>query len=71
MDRMTLTRKEESGNLRTTETLMNRIRPLRGSSSAATLAALIGGETPAKKEESNLDTITFCFCKHWTPFVNN
>ena len=31
---------------------MNRLRPLRGSSSAATLAALIGGETPAKKEDS-------------------
>ncbi|XP_025090246.1 probable E3 ubiquitin-protein ligase HECTD4 isoform X2 [Pomacea canaliculata] len=60
MDRMTLTRKEESGNLRTTETLMNRIRPLRGSSSAATLAALIGGETPAKKEENLSAGSTTC-----------
>ena len=52
LERLTLTRKEESAAQRGSETLMNRLRPLRGSSSAATLAALIGGEAPAKKEDS-------------------
>lgn len=51
-NRITLTRKEDTGNHRPNETLINRLRPLRGSSSAATLAALIAGEPPAKKEES-------------------
>ncbi|KAK7087914.1 probable E3 ubiquitin-protein ligase HECTD4 isoform X2 [Littorina saxatilis] len=58
--RLTLTRKEESANQRSSETLMNRLRPLRGSSSAATLAALIGGETPAKKEDNAAVGSTSC-----------
>nr|KAG5713128.1 hypothetical protein BaRGS_007655 [Batillaria attramentaria] len=60
LDRVTLTRKEEAGNHRANETLMNRLRPLRGSSSAATLAALIGSEAPAKKEENVAAGSTSC-----------
>ncbi|KAL8604631.1 hypothetical protein ACOMHN_013411 [Nucella lapillus] len=60
LERQTLMRKEETANQRGGETLMNRLRPLRGSSSAATLAALIGGETPVKKEDTGTAGSTSC-----------
>lgn len=51
---ITLQKKEEAVSRNVNEAILNRLRPLRGSNSAATLMALTGGEAlmPSRKEDS-------------------
>ncbi|KAK3804042.1 hypothetical protein RRG08_062412 [Elysia crispata] len=57
-----LQKKEETTTRNVNEAILNRLRPLRGSNSAATLMALTGGEAliPSRKEETQGAGSTSC-----------
>ncbi|KAH9492171.1 hypothetical protein Btru_026483 [Bulinus truncatus] len=59
---ITLQKKEESVNRNVNEAILNRLRPLRGSNSAATLMALTSGEAlmPSRKEDAPSAGSTSC-----------
>ncbi|KAK6968629.1 E3 ubiquitin-protein ligase HECTD4 [Biomphalaria glabrata] len=59
---ITLQKKEEAVSRNVNEAILNRLRPLRGSNSAATLMALTGGEAlmPSRKEDTPSAGSTSC-----------
>ncbi|XP_059171920.1 probable E3 ubiquitin-protein ligase HECTD4 isoform X2 [Physella acuta] len=59
---VTLQKKEEAVSRNMNEAILNRLRPLRGSNSAATLMALTGGEAlvPTRKEDAPSAGSTSC-----------